>query len=243
MISVIVPAYNEEARLNDCLWSLMSWLHRNTKDYEILVVVNGCTDKTPLIANEWVRSTAHVRSVWSLPGKGRAVRQGMLEARGDIRIMADTDLSTPTTEFLKLVEPIQNNFADVVIGSREAPGSRRYNETVTRHLSGRVFNLIVQALVLPGISDTQCGFKAFSAPAAQAIFRRCVTPGWAFDVEALYVARLSGLKIKEVGVHWYNDPCSRVRLWHDSIAMLKEVIRIREYHGNRVYDRTRTEAA
>ena len=144
-------------------------------------------------------------------GKGAAVRRGMLEARGAWRFMADADLAMPPDNldrFLRVVSSTPS--PDVVIGSREAPGSRRVGEHWLRYSVGRVFNAYVRLLVLPGIRDTQCGFKLFSAGAADALFPRLTIDGFAFDVELLVMARRAGYEIREAGIEWYGRADSRV---------------------------------
>ena len=158
--------------------------------------------------------------------KGRAVRRGMLAARGEYRFFCDVDLSMPITEINRFFPP-QLEGAEIVIASREAPGSVRYNEPAYRHTTGRVFNWMVKTLALPGIEDSQCGFKCFSASAAEALFPLQTIMGWSFDVELLYAARRRGLRIVELDIPWYFNPDSKIHVLRDSWRMFWDLLSIR----------------
>jgi dolichyl-phosphate beta-glucosyltransferase len=159
-------------------------------------------------------------------GKGAAVRTGMLAATGVYRMLADADWSMPPEQALMLLPPARTGF-DIAIASRELPGARRHGEPLLRHLIGRSFNTAVQHLVLPGIEDTQCGFKVFRAEAARAIFGRIREDGWAFDVEALALARAMGLRIHEVPIDWSYHKDTRVHPLRDAPGMFAALLRIR----------------
>ena len=235
-LSIIIPAMNEEERLPSTLEQVFAFL--GTQDYpaEVLVVENGSTDRTLEITQELARTKPNLRSLHEAErGKGRAVRRGMLEARGAYRFICDADLSMPIGEFKRFLPPILSD-VDIAIGSREAPGSVRYDEPWQRHVSGRVFNWLIRALVLPGIDDTQCGFKCFTAAAAEDIFPRLTLLGWAFDVEALYIARQHGYSIVEIGIDWYFNPQSKVSLLHDSARMAADLLTIRHNARTGLYD-------
>jgi dolichyl-phosphate beta-glucosyltransferase len=161
-----------------------------------------------------------------MAGKGRAVRIGVTEARGDRIVFADADLSTPIEEVIGLAERL-NERHQVVIASREGAGARRVGEPYVRHLMGRVFNVLVQALAVPGIQDTQCGFKAFTQRCARDVFSRQQIVGFGFDVEVLFVARQLGYGIKEVPVTWEYAASSRVDPLKDTIRMFRDVLRVR----------------
>jgi dolichyl-phosphate beta-glucosyltransferase len=168
-------------------------------------------------------------------GKGHAVRTGMLRARGALRLMTDADLSTPIEELSRLEDRLDAG-ADVAIGSRAVAGARiEVHQPVYREMMGRVFNRLVQVLLLPGLQDTQCGFKLFDAAAAELAFGACRLDGFSFDAEALYVARRRGLRIDEVPVTWRNDAASRVSLGGGGAAFL-DLFRIRLLAWRGAYD-------
>ena len=171
----------------------------------------------------------------SQPGKGNAIRTGMLAARGAYRFMADADFSMPVEEINKFL-PQGKPVAPVAIASREAPGAKRVGEPFYRHLIGRIYNFLVRLLVLPGLQDTQCGFKCFSAEAAEAIFPLQRLEGWSFDVEVLTIARQLGFEIAEVPITWQFQPGSRVHLLGDSLQMAKDLLIIRRGKKKGLYD-------
>jgi hypothetical protein len=162
----------------------------------------------------------------ALPGKGRAVRTGMLEGRGRVVVFCDADFSMPVEELCRLYEAVESG-ADVAIGSREVPGARRIGEPWRRHLMGRVFNVLVRVLAVPGLEDTQCGFKAFRQVVAHDLFERQLITGWAFDVEVLFLATHRGYRVREVPITWVYDASSRVSPLRDTIAMLRELLNVR----------------
>ena len=149
-------------------------------------------------------------------------------ARGQYRFICDADLSMPIEEIVKFVPPALSGF-DVAIGSREAPGAVRYNEPAYRHWGGRGINLIIRLLILPGLQDTQCGFKCFSAEASQRLFKLQTLPGWSFDIELLYLARRAKMRIREIPIHWYFGEDSKVSAVRDALNMIRDIFRI---HGN-----------
>jgi glycosyltransferase involved in cell wall biosynthesis len=168
-------------------------------------------------------------------GKGLAVRRGMLEARGEYRFLCDVDLSMPIEQVLRFLPPALDN-VDVAIASREIPGAVRYEEPGYRHLIGRFFNTLVRWLVLPGLQDTQCGFKCFRGEVADRIFPLQTLTGMSFDAEVLYIARKMGYDVQEVAIDWYFNADSRVRLVQDSLGMAFDLIRIRRNARRGVYD-------
>ncbi len=233
----MIPAYNEESRLPQTLERLSRFLSTQGYDFEILIVENGSTDRTFEIAQAYAAVNAHVRVFHEdRAGKGRAVRRGMLEARGDYRFLCDADLSMPETQIPLFLPPQRD--CDIAIASREAAGAVRYNEPFHRHLSGRIFNTLIRLLILPGIQDTQCGFKCFRAAVAEDLFPRQTLMGWSFDVEILYLARRRGYRICEVPIDWYFNPESKVNLFRDAIRMFFDLWRIRYNAYRGMYDRT-----
>jgi dolichyl-phosphate beta-glucosyltransferase len=224
-LSVVVPAYNEALRLPATLARVREHLAARGVPYEILVVDDGSTDATADVARS---APGPVRLLRHEPnrGKGYAVRRGMLAAAGERRLMTDADLSTPIEELGRLEAEVDRGF-DVAIGSRAVAGARiEVRQPAYREAMGRLFNVLVQALLLPGLSDTQCGFKLFTAAAAETAFGACRLDGFSFDVEALYVARRRGLRIAEVPIVWRNDVATRVGLGGGGAAFA-DLVRIR----------------
>jgi dolichyl-phosphate beta-glucosyltransferase len=231
-ISVVIPAYNEAARLPSTLGRLRDWLFASRLRHEIVVVDDGSTDATGETARAAGGESLVLLRHEPNRGKGYAVRRGMLAATGARRLMTDADLSTPIEELPKLMAELDRGF-DVAVGSRAVAGARiEVHQPFYREAMGRTFNALVQTLLLPGLKDTQCGFKLFTAVAAQAAFASGQLDGFSFDVEALYAARRRGLRIAEVPVVWRNDPRSRVSLGGGGAAFL-DLLRIRRLarHG------------
>lgn len=236
LLSIIIPAYNEEKRLPDTLETIRGFLNEQSYSAEVLVVENGSSDRTLQIAQEFATRNPTFQALHiDERGKGRAVRAGMLAASGQYRFFGDADLSMPITEVNRFLPPNIPEPA-VVIGSREAPGAVRYGEPEIRHLSGRVFNTLVRWIALPGLQDTQCGFKLFRSDAAEDVFRRQTIFGWTFDVEVLYIARLHGYPITEIGVPWYYNAETKVRMLNDAWQMFNDLVSIRRNARRGVYD-------
>lgn len=222
-LSIVVPALNEEDRLPRTLARIASHLGRRGGAYEVLVVDDGSRDGTAARAEA---AGATVLRNEANRGKGFAVRRGMLAARGARRLMTDADLSTPIEELDRLYARMDEGH-DVVVGSRALPGSRiEVRQRWYRENMGRLFNLFVRALAVPGLRDTQCGFKLFSAAAARDVFSAARLDGFSFDVEALFLARKKGYRIAEVPVLWRNDAASRVSLAGGVLAF-PDLLRIR----------------
>ncbi len=225
-LTIVIPAHNEESRLPNTLERVYKHLQPQTYSYEVIIVENGSSDRTLEIAREYARRHPTLRVLQEQRrGKGNAVRRGILEARGDYRFICDADLSMPIEELQKFIPPALPTF-DIAIASREAPGAVRYNEPPYRHLGGRAINLIIQMLILPGLNDTQCGFKCFRAEIAEDIFRQQTLAGWSFDIEILYLARRKKLLIKEIPIHWHFDADSKVSAVRDAIRMISDIFRI-----------------
>jgi dolichyl-phosphate beta-glucosyltransferase len=173
----------------------------------------------------------------SSQGKGAAVKHGMLHAQGDYCFICDADLAMPIAEIAKFLPPAAKPGSfDVAIASREAPGAVRYDEPAYRHTMGRVFNWLVRVMAVPGIQDTQCGFKMFTREAARLVFPLQRLDGYSFDVEVLYIARLYNLRLIEVPIDWYHQTDSRVRPVQDTISMVRELLKIRRNGRNGLYD-------
>jgi dolichyl-phosphate beta-glucosyltransferase len=226
-LSIIVPALNEELRLPSAIRQLGGYLDANPASAEVLIVENGSTDQTLAIARGAAQADPRFRAI-HLPhrGKGRAIREGIKASHGRNVVLCDADFSMPVEEISELLRVVDDG-ADVAIGSREAPGARRIDEPAHRHLMGRVFNWLVRVIAVPGIADTQCGFKAFRGDVARNLFGRQRIDGWAFDVEILFLAGREGRVIREVPITWRYDPSSRVRAVRDTISMMRELFSIR----------------
>lgn len=226
-LSVVIPAYNEAGRILPTLQRVSSFLASWGHTWEVVVADDGSTDATASLVASFARERPGVRLL-RLPhrGKGWAVGRGMLEARGLYRFLCDADLSMPVEHLPRLLEPLLRGY-DLSLGSREAPGARRIGEPWHRHLMGRVFNLVVRLAGLPGIRDTQCGFKGFTRESALALFPLQRVYGFGFDVELLMLARRMDLRVAEVPIDWYYSPESKVRPLRDTFAMLWEVVRVR----------------
>jgi dolichyl-phosphate beta-glucosyltransferase len=237
LLSIIIPAYNEEHRLPRSLQAIDRFLATQSYAAEVVVVENGSTDQTTAVADAFAAGHPYVRVLHSVKGKGAAVRVGMLAAGGQYRFMCDADLSMPIEEVTKFLPPVLDNY-HVAMASREAPGAQRYGEPFYRHIMGRIFNLIVRLLAVPHYHDTQCGFKCFEAQAADDVFRLQSMDGLGFDVEAVAIALDRGYTVVEIPINWYFDADSRVRPVHDTIRMVREVLQVRRNLRTGVY-RTR----
>lgn len=231
-LSVVVPAYNEELRLPHALIEMIDLLDARGRPYEIIVVDDGSRDATSSTVRQFERIRPQVRLI-RLPvnrGKGHAVRTGVLNSRGSRVLFADADGATPFAELGRL-EAALDAGADVAIGSRAAPsGDTRVRTVLHRRVLGRFFNAWVNAVLLPKVADTQCGFKLFTRPAAQFLFGRQQSERFSFDVELLYIARRACLDVREVAVNWNNVPGSKVNLVVDAARMLRDVVVFRWRH-------------
>ena len=241
-LSIVIPAHNEEARLPPSLAQIDRYLR--TKDFraEVIVVENGSHDRTYEAALACADEYSYVqvlRSPDGLRGKGLAVKQGMLAANGAWRFICDADLSMRIDDLDRFLPPKTDGY-DIVIASREAPGARRVGEPEYRHIMGRINNLIIKLAAINEYEDTQCGFKLFSAAAALDLFRVQRMNGIGFDVELLYIAQKRGYRVKEVPITWYYDPYSTMRLWDDSLHMLREIWEIRRNWRQGAYAQHKT---
>lgn len=234
-LSIIIPARNEERRLPQTLEQVAHFAQTRAIPSEIIVVVNASTDRSLEVASSFAKQHENTRVLpEDLPGKGRAVQKGMLAANGSYRFFADADLSMPIEEVLRFIPPAVD--VPIAIASREAPGATRYHEPAYRHLTGRAFNTLIRALVLPALNDTQCGFKMFRADVAEALFRRQTLMGWSFDVELLYIASRRGIPILEIPIPWYFNPDSKVSVARDSWRMFVDLLAIRQNGRKGLYD-------
>ncbi|HDD54948.1 MAG TPA: glycosyltransferase family 2 protein [Chloroflexi bacterium] len=235
-LSLIIPAYNEEARLPDTLQKAGAFLCEQPYTAEILVVDNNSTDQTAEIILDFSSQYKFIKGLFERnPGKGAAVRCGMQQARGEYLFMCDADLSMPIEEINQFLPPRLEGF-QVAIASREAPGSIRYDEPLSRHLGGRLMNWLIQLFILPGLNDTQCGFKCFTRESARDLFGKQTLDGWSFDIELLYMARQRGYKIVEVAIPWIFHQESKVHAVRDALQILLDIRTIRKNHIQGMYD-------
>jgi dolichyl-phosphate beta-glucosyltransferase len=236
-LSVIIPSYNETTNLNrGVLDEVVAYLKTCKFTWEVILTDDGSSDQTPKRLDDFASQHAHVRVLHNPhAGKGPTVQSGMLAATGKWRLFTDFDQSTPLKEVEKLMVYAETH--DLIIGSREISGARRDDEPWYRHLMGRGFNFLVQSIAIPGIYDTQCGFKLFSDQATETLFpllkvygRNTTLAGaftGAFDVELLYLARKNNFRIKEVPIEWHHHETDRVSPVRDSLRMLRDIIRVR----------------
>jgi len=226
-LSIVIPAYNEAERLPEALALTRDWIERQSFEVEVLVVDDGSSDATANVVKEFSHRFPAVSLVPNKvnKGKGGAVQQGMLLAKGEWRLFMDADNSTPVDEINKLLA--QTGAYQVIIGSRYLePGSIKVRQPLRRRILSRIVNRMIQALFLKGIRDTQCGFKLFSAKATEDIFPRQQVNGWLFDVEVLTIARQLNYAIKEVPVSWYDAKKSKLRALQTTWRTLKELLAI-----------------
>jgi glycosyltransferase involved in cell wall biosynthesis len=226
-LAIIIPAYNEAQRIDRTLSELVEYLRRQPWTWEIRVVDDGSSDGTAERVRTFARGEPRVR-LQEEPhrGKGGAVRAGFIASRAAFRFLCDADLSMPVGELARFMPPNLGD-TDIAIGSREGVGARRVGEPLLRHLAGRGFNTVVRLLMVPGVQDTQCGFKLFTGAAADAIFPDVTISGWAFDIEVLSLARARGFRIREVPIEWHFRADSRLSLVRDSFGMFRELLLIR----------------
>ena len=235
-LSIVIPAHNEENRLPRTLEEIFSFLERQSYTSEVIVVENGSIDKTLSIANDFAKNHPSLVVIHEeRNGKGNAVRRGVVAARGEYRFICDADLSMPIDDLPKFLPPGIEDF-DIAIGSREASGSIRYTEPPSRHIGGRAINLAIRLLILPGLNDTQCGFKCFRAAATEDLFQKQTLTGWSFDIELLHLARRKKLRIREIPIRWYYDPDSKVSAVRDALRMIGDIFRIHLNQLRGVYD-------
>lgn len=240
-LSIVIPAYNEVSRIGETLQTVVDYLKNESPDSELIVVDDGSTDNTADFAREILASTSSLRtsviSYKSNLGKGRAVRLGLLAARGDVALFSDADLSTPITETPKLVEPISRGEFDVTFGSRALDRELiGVHQPWRREQGGRIFNLAVRLATGLPFWDTQCGFKAFRMSVCRPIVEAATVDRFGFDVELLYLAHKAGLRMKEIPVRWDHNEGSKVSVLSDSFKMLNEVGLIRQQSRRGVYD-------
>lgn len=237
LMTIVIPAYNEAHRLPATLERVGAFVTARPESLDVIVVNNNSRDDTRQIAEQFAATHPFVTVLdQPIQGKGAAVRKGVMEARGAYAFICDADLAMPIEELPRFLPETLGGEYDIAIGSREIAGAKRYNEPAYRHVMGRVFNLLVRVLAVPGVQDTQCGFKAFRREVGREIFSVQRVDGFAFDVEILAIARRWGYRIQEVAIPWYYGERGTVSPLRDSWRMFREVLRIRRWVRAGVYD-------
>jgi dolichyl-phosphate beta-glucosyltransferase len=228
-LSIVIPAFNEALRLGESLEGVLDWLEQHNRDFEIIVVDDGSTDATSLVAESLESRGVRTIRLEQNSGKGAAVSRGVRESRGDRVLLSDADFSTPIEDIQKLESRIEE--APIVLGSRAVRGAKILrHQPFYREIMGKVFNRMLRLFGVWGISDTQCGFKLLDGEIARELFTQIVTPGFAFDVELAWLARRAGYRVVEVGIVWENSADSRVHLLTDPPRMILEILRFRWHH-------------
>lgn len=230
-LSVIIPAFNEEKRLPRSLASALDFLKRQPYSWEIIVSDDGSSDATVVTARAILKDVPHQVLVTAVNrGKGHAVRQGVMAAKGEYILYTDADFSTPVEEVTRFLEHLKNDY-EIVIGSRALPGSRvEVHQNILRETMGRTFNLFARLFSFHDIHDSQCGFKCFRGEVAKALFSRQRLDSFSFDPEIIYLAQKKGYRIREEPVIWRNSAQSRVRLIADPLQMFFDLLKIRWLH-------------
>ena len=243
-LSIVIPAFNEEARLGDSVRQILAYLSKENPSAELIIVDDGSSDATAKVAEKVCAELPSVKTkvirYEENRGKGFAVKTGLLAAVGDIALFSDADLSTPISETPKLVEPIEKGEFDVTFGSRALDRSLiGTHQPWRREQGGKVFNLIVRTLTGLPFWDTQCGFKAFNMQKFRSLLDVMQIDRFGFDVEFLYVAHHKGLRLKEIPVRWDHCEGTTVSVFRDSQRMFNEVRQIRKNAKRGVYDKAK----
>jgi dolichyl-phosphate beta-glucosyltransferase len=232
-LSIVIPAFNEEERIEKSLHEIINYLQKKDYSYEIIVVDDGSLDLTPDLVNSISRKNGNIRVLRNdvNRGKGYSVKRGVLASTGEYVLFSDADLPVPIEEVERLLEWLKSGYK-IAIGSKRLSDSKSLVEQpLYRRLMGKIFNILLQLFVIRGIKDTQCGFKCFGREAADRIFPKQLIEGFCFDVELLYLAKKWGISIKETPVRWTNrDTETTVRILQDSLRMFLDLFKIRIYY-------------
>ena len=220
-LSIVIPAYNEELRIERTISKLVRYFSKCSYNWEIVVVDDGSIDSTCKIVSNLNKNDFRIKLLkLDHRGKGSAVRKGMYESTGEWKFLCDADLSMDIDNFSRFLSDDFTPTHDICIASREVDGSKRFNEPFIRHIKGRLFNYAVKIFTLRGIQDTQCGFKLFSKKSSNILFSNQSFNGWAFDVEILVIARQSGFTIGEIPINWYYKEGSKMTLVKGFLAVI-----------------------
>lgn len=238
-ISVVIPVYNESDNIVNNLQIVYDFLQNHFNSFEILVIDDGSKDETAILVERFGKNIEQIKLIRNThKGKGYAVWVGINNAKGEYICMCDADLATPIEELLFFIDFLEKSDFSIAIASRALKEASRIGEPFYRNLMGRVFNLLVQIIALPGVKDSQCGFKVFKQDVAKDIFKLLRIYGsnskdisssffGAFDVEVLYIAKKRGFKFKEIPVKWQFVKTSRLNVLYNTFFMFKDVIRIK----------------
>ena len=222
-LSIVIPAYKEEARIHKSLDAILEYEKSASFPIEVVVVLDGTPDNTLDAVKKYENKLSNLKIIdrKENKGKGYTVKEGMLAAKGKFLLFTDADNATPIDQVDKLLKYSEG--FDVIIGSRYTKGSKlAVPQGIVRKIGGRVLNFVIQTLAVPGIIDTQCGFKLFTNEAGKKIFEKMTFDRFSFDIEILAIGKKLGYKIKEVGITWFNDPHSTVSPIKDGIKMIKD---------------------
>ena len=237
-LSIVFPAYNEADKIEKNLTTIISFFDKKDFPYEVVVVEDGSKDKTLTILQTMAQKFPQLRVLANSKnmGKGASVKKGILATRGKFILFSDADLATPIAEFDEFLPYLEKGF-DIVIGSRWLPSSNvECKQKFTRRFFGNCFYFLIHHFVLPGITDTNCGFKAYRRKAAREIFQKQKLSRWGFDTELLFIARKKGFKIKEVPVSWFAVETSTVKIKRAIFETLIELFKIKLNSWRGVYD-------
>lgn len=235
-LSLVIPVFNEEKRIKKGITHAIIYLSKQSYTWEIIIIDDGSKDKTLKLAKSLLKNYRH--SIFTHPknqGKGAAIRDGMLLAKGNYLVFSDIDFSTPITELPKLIHTLKN--CDVAIGVRRHPKSQvLVHQPKLRELLGQVFTLLTNVIATPGIYDVTCGFKGFQKSAAKKIFSAGKINAWAFDAENLFLARKYGFKIVQVPVVWADNSATKVKMMKDGVMAFADLTKIRFFDLLKAYD-------
>lgn len=246
--SIVIPTFNEADKISSNVLKVLNFMREYAKSFDVIVSDDGSKDSTVEIVESMIPENPELTVIRNPhKGKGATLWSGVSHANGEYIYLADADFSSPISELKKLMVWVKDHNYDIVIASREGTGAQRINEPFYRHLIGRIFNSFVQIVLLPGINDSQCGFKVFTNKAAKSIFEKLKLYGpsapviekaylGAWDVEVLYLAKKLGYKVKEVPVTWTFVKTNRLNFFETSLKMIKDVIRVRVNDLRGVYN-------
>ena len=233
LLSIVIPAYNEESRLGASLKKIISYLDKQGRRFEIIVVDDGSSDRTVQTVKETAEKLDRATFVQILEngtnqGKGYSVRRGMLAASGECALLTDADLSTPIDQIIKLELEVIQKECHIAFGSRDLQDSEIYkHQSLFRETGGKIFNLVMRLVTGLPYRDTQCGFKLFNMQFCRALFKQQRLTNYAYDVEILYLARTRGLSVREIGVGWQHHPNSKIHILSDGIGLFWGLFTIR----------------